>query len=75
MGLPKSIRLDEELESEIESYMNKNNIKFPQLVTLALRQFISELQTIELRPVDDKKWSEAAERSFKKHKNAMDKLK
>jgi antitoxin component of RelBE/YafQ-DinJ toxin-antitoxin module len=75
MGLPKTIRLDDELESEIENYINQNDIKFPQLVNLALRKFISERQTIELRPVDDKKWSESVERSFKTHKKAMDKLK
>ena len=75
MGLPKSIRLDDELEKEIETYMNQNEIRFPQLVTLALKKFISEPHTIELRPVDDKKWSETLEKSFKKHKNAMDKLK
>lgn len=75
MGLPKSIRLDQELENEIEDYMNRNKIKFPQLISLALRNFISQPQTIELHPVDDKKWTAAVEKSFKKHKNAMDKLK
>ena len=75
MGLPKSIRLDDELESEVENYMKQNKIKFPHLIALALQKFISEPQIIELRPVDDKNWSESVERSFKKHKNAMDKLK
>jgi hypothetical protein len=75
MGLPKTVRLDDELESEVENYMNQNKIKFPQLVAMAIQKFISEAHTIELRPVDDKKWSKAVERSFKKHKKAMDKLK
>jgi len=75
MGLPKTVRLDDELESEVENYMNQNKIKFPQLITMALQKFISEPHRIELLPVDDKQWSESVERSFKKHKKAMDKLK
>jgi hypothetical protein len=75
MGIPKSIRLDAELEIEVESYMNQNKIKFPQLINMALQKFISESHTIQLHPVDNKKWSDSVEQSFKKHKKAMDKLK
>ena len=75
MGLPKTIRLEDELESKVEQFMEMNSMKFPQLVNLALKKFISEPQTIELVPIDEKTWSKATERVYKKHKHAMDKLK
>ena len=75
MGIPKSIRLDEQLEEKIEDYLEHNPIKFPQLGAMALEKFISEPNSIELKPVDDAKFLETAKKAFKKHKHAMDKLK
>ena len=75
MGLPKSIRLDEELETKVESYLDANGIKFAQLVNLAVEKFINEPQTIQLAPVNTAEFSKTASKAFKKHKNAMDKLK
>ncbi len=75
MGLPKSIRLDEDLESKVESYLDANGIKFAQLVNLAVEKFINEPQTIQLAPVNENDFLKTATKAFKKHKNAMDKLK
>ena len=75
MGLPKTVRFEEELEEKVEKYLEANGIKFAQLVNLAVSKFISEPQTIQLAPVDQKDFLATASKAFKKHKNAMDKLK
>jgi hypothetical protein len=75
MGLPKTVRFDDELESKVEEYIEKNDIKFAQLVNIAVEKFISEPQSIELTPVDAKKWEQTVAKAHKKHKGAMDKLK
>jgi antitoxin component of RelBE/YafQ-DinJ toxin-antitoxin module len=75
MGLPKSVRVDEELEKKIEAYLDQNPVKFSQLVAMALEKFISEPQMIELRPVADEDYAKVAKKAFKKHKHTMDKLK
>jgi hypothetical protein len=75
MGLPKTVRFDEKLEPKVEEYLEKNHIKFAQLINMAVEKFISEPQSIELSPIDPKKWDQTVAKAFKKHKNAMDKLK
>lgn len=75
MGLPKTVRFDETLETKVEEYLEKNHIKFTQLINMAVEKFISEPQSIELSPIDSKKWEQTITKAFKKHKNAMDKLK
>ena len=42
---------------------------------MAVAKFISEPQIIELTPVDSDAFLETAKKSFKTHKDAMDKLK
>ena len=75
MGLPKTIRFDDTLEQKIETYIQKNRIKFSQLINMAVAKFISEPQSIDLVPVVTKDFMESAKKAFRKHKNAMDKLK
>lgn len=75
MGIPKTIRLRDEIEKKVEAYLNRNSLSFPELVNLAVEKFISEPQTIELVPVGDDELMKHAEKQFKKHKHAMDKLK
>ena len=75
MGLPKSVRFDDELENLVDEYLKENNIKFAQLIQLAIIKFISEQQSIELKPISSQKWKRSAEKAYKKHKDAMDKLK
>lgn len=75
MGVPKTVRVDNELEKKIEAYLSKNPVKFSQLVAMALEKFISERQTIELKPISDEEYLEVAKKTFKKHKHTIDKLK
>lgn len=75
MGLPKTVRLDDDLEKKVERYLESNDIKFPQLINLAIEKFISEPQTIQLVPINASEFIKSAEKAFKKHKDAMDKLK
>jgi hypothetical protein len=75
MGLPKTVRFEEDLEHKVEEYLETNGVKFSQLVNMAVAKFISEPQTIHLAPVNTKAFAEQAKKAFKKHKDAMDKLK
>ena len=75
MGLPKTVRFEEDLEHKVEEYLEANGVKFSQLVNMAVAKFISEPQTIHLDPVNTKAFAEQAKKAFKKHKDAMDKLK
>ena len=75
MGLPKTVRFEEELEEKLEEYLEANGIRFSQLINLAVSKFISEPQSIQLAPVDTKDFMKTATKAFHKHKNAMDKLK
>lgn len=75
MGLPKSIRLKENLEEKIESYMEINGIKFADLINNALEKYISEPQTITLKPINSNEFLSLAKKAIKKHKHAMEKLK
>jgi len=61
MGLPKTVRLEEQLDERVEKYLVANGIKFSNLINLV--------------PVDTKEFMKTAEKAFKKHKDAMDKLK
>lgn len=74
MGLPKTIRLEDELEAKVEKYLEANGIKFSQLMNMAVSKFISEPQTIQLAPVNEKEFLASASKAFKKHKNTINKL-
>jgi hypothetical protein len=75
MGLPKTVRFDDDLDKKVEEYLKTNGIKFAQLVNMAVAKFISESQTIHLAPVDTRDFMATARKTFNKHKDAMDKLK
>lgn len=75
MGLPKTVRFEQELEGKVEEYLEANGIKFSQLVNMAVSKFISEPQTIQLAPVSTNDFLKTATKAFSKHKNAMNKLK
>lgn len=75
MGLPRTVRFENELEKEVEEYLKINKLKFSQLISAAIIKFISEPQTVTLVPANTKKFMSAAEKAFEKHKDAMDKLK
>ncbi len=75
MGVPKTVRFDDELEKKVETYLESNGIKFSQMVNMAVAKFISEPQSIQLAPVATNDFLATATKAFKKHKDAMDKLK
>jgi antitoxin component of RelBE/YafQ-DinJ toxin-antitoxin module len=75
MGLPKTVRFDDELEKQVESYLEANGLKFSQLVNLAVAKFITEPQTIQLSPVETKSFVAEGKKAYRKHKDAMDRLK
>ena len=75
MASPRTIRLNEKLDSTIDKYLKKNRMKFSQLVSLALERFVSQPQTVTFVPADADEFVKTAEKAFKRHKHAMDKLK
>jgi len=76
MSVPTSIRLEKGIEKQVEQYLTKNaSLKFPQLVNMALKQFMSEPRTITLEPAATDEVMATAKQAFKKHKDAMDRLK
>ena len=70
-----SIRFDEGLVPKIEAYVKKNKIKLNRLENIAVEKFISEPNSIELVPIENKEWEKGLAKAFKKHKKAMDELK
>lgn len=75
MASPRTIRLNEKLDATIDKYLKRNRMKFSQLVSLALERFVSEPQTVTFVPADSDQFVKTAEKAFKRHKHAMDKLK
>lgn len=76
MSKPRTVRLEEWLDPEVENYMEENNLNnFNQLVNLALKDFITNPQTIELKPIAKSKWTKQMKKAYAKSKKAMDELK
>lgn len=76
MNKPRTVRLEDWLDPEVDKYMEENHLNnFNQLVNLALEKFISEPQSIELKPIAKSKWSGQMKKAFSKHKKAMEELK
>jgi hypothetical protein len=75
VGLPKSVRFDDELERKVAKYLKKNKIKFPHLIKLAVEKFISEPQTIKLVPANTNTFLRDAKVAYSEHENALNKLK
>jgi len=75
MAMPKSVRLDDELEIQVEDYLKKNKIKLSQLINMSVRKFIAEPQTITLIPANTEEVLKDAESVYQEHQDAMDKLK
>jgi len=76
MSKPRTVRLEDWLGPEVDNYMEKNDLNnFNQLVNLALKEFITNPQTIELKPIAKSKWSKQMKKAYSKNKKAMDELK
>lgn len=76
MSKARTIRFNEQLDSLVDEYTEKNGLKINQLVNIAVKKYISEPNSIDLEPVEakDKEWSKAMKKAFKKNKKAMDEL-
>jgi len=75
MGLPRNVRLNDELEQKVQDYLKINNIKFSQLIQLAIKEFINKPQTITLMPANSDEFLSSADDLYEEHKEAMDDLK
>ena len=71
MALSKTIRFDDILEQKVDKYLEKNQIRFTQLVTMAVESFISEPHIIELAPVNGKKWEQIITKAYRKNRNQI----
>ena len=75
MVVAKTVRISKELNSMANEFAEQNGLKFNQVVGLALEKYINGQNTIELEPVDKKKWKKISKKAFTKHKKSMDDLK
>lgn len=76
MAKNRTIRFAGPLDELVDQYTEKNGLKLNQLVSMAVKKFISEPNTIELEPIEAKNedWDKAMKSAFKKNKKAMDEL-
>lgn len=49
--MPRTVRLDRELEDKVGAYCRKNDVSLNRLVNMAVEKFISERQVIEMVPL------------------------
>lgn len=74
-GKPNSFRFDEELEKKVQAYLKMNSVKLNTLINLAVEKFISESNTIEMKPLP-KNWEPSEDDNdgeCKKHNKKKDK--
>jgi len=74
MSKARTVRFDDEIDSVVDRFIEKNDINFNKLVNLAVKEYISKPHSIELEPIPQEEWSKNLKKSFKKHKKAMDEL-
>jgi hypothetical protein len=74
MGKARTVRFEDEIDSAVDRFMEKNDINFNKLVNLAVKEFISKPHTIELQPVDEAEWDKMIKKSYKKYKKTLDEL-
>lgn len=76
MSKARTIRFDDQLDSMVDEYTSKNGLKVNQLVSIAVKKYITEPNSIELEPIEtpDSDWDSNMKKSFSDHKKAMDEL-
>ena len=74
MTKARTIRFREDLDPQVDEYASKNGLNLNQMVNLAVEKFISEPQTIELVPLNDKECEDLMKKAFAEHRKAMDEL-
>ncbi|MCB0412128.1 MAG: hypothetical protein KDD22_06350 [Bdellovibrionales bacterium] len=76
MSKARTVRFSETLDAMVDEYVEKNGIKFNQLVNLAVKKFISESHTIKLEPVEAKDgvWEKQLQEAMKNNRRVLDEL-
>ncbi len=74
MSKARTVRFEDDIDPAVDHFIEKNNINFNKLVNLAVKEFISKPQTIELEPVNEAEWSKLMKKSHKKYKKTLDEL-
>ncbi len=70
----RTVRLEEEVENLVDTFLRKNSIPFNKLVNIAIKDFFSKPHTIELGPISDDEWERASKKAYRKHKKTMGEL-
>ncbi len=76
MSKTRTVRFNEQLDSQVDEYTMKNGLKLNQLINIAVKKYISEPNSIELEPIEakDSDWKDGIEQVFSKHSKALGEL-
>ncbi len=74
MGKARTVRFEDEIDPAVDHFLEKNNINLNKMVNLAVKEFISRPQTIELEPVNEADWDNMMKKSYKKYKKTLKEL-
>jgi hypothetical protein len=74
MSKPRTVRFEDDMDSAVELYIEKNDININKLVNLAVKEFISKPHTIELEPVNEGEWDQLMKQSYNKYKKTLDEV-
>ena len=74
MSKARTVRFDDEIDSFVDHFIEKNDINFNRLMNLAVKEFISKPHTIELGRVSEAEWDKLMKKSYKKYKKTLDEL-
>ena len=71
-----SVTLKNDLDSKLEGYLDavKIDLSKSQLAALAIEEYISKPHTIELKPITDESWDNAAAAVLNNHSKAIKEL-
>lgn len=75
---PRTVRLDEELDSSVQQWLEVNKragVDFSTLVNFAVKEFIAKPQAIAFEPVSLDKGVKTAKAAMKRHRKAINELK
>jgi hypothetical protein len=72
---PRTVRLEKDLDNAVNQWTEINHMDFSKLSTLAIEDYITKNQSIELKPISMEEATSAASRIMKRHKQAIDELK
>jgi hypothetical protein len=74
MGKARTVRFDDDIDPVVDLFVEKNDINFNKLVNLAVKEFISKPQTIELEPISSAEWDKLMKKAYPKYKKTLGEL-